>query len=572
MKTEKSLALCIIAGNVEHLIERFVKSFQQLTPHIYVVRACGSQTPDQTLEIAKSLGCKVGIYENAPEHCEWDHVDHFGKARQQAFDMGQADGHDFLMWADTDDVIDLESAKRLSEVIQTNNFDMLYCAYRLSNNGLAPFRERIGKAGMVRWDGAVHEHLEPITPETKLVRLQDDFSYITHLPGTQRKDKPNERNVRIIESLPSEPRYQFYVCQEYHALGRFDDAVKTATEALTAWQKDKSLLQSCEAYELFILLASWNENPEGKFAFLREAWAIEPWRREALCFLSAVYADAGKRQESLAVARMAMSLPRPQETPWTHREALYRWAGIYVYTYALRLNDKIAEADDLEAKIFSQAKGKITIIHPTRGRPEQASMYRKLWLERAYAPENVEYIFGISEDDHESREALKGFRSILIPAGTEKNDYVRKCNELYRVAKGEVIVCAADDVEPPQYWDAEIIKSIPDITKPYVVKVGDGFRNDDLMVTMIFTKSAPSMLGLPKGEFLSSEYIGVYSDNEFSVRSHKAGIVIQTPLVFLHHHPYFEKIEWDETYETQNNPEQMEKGKETFARRNPDFV
>jgi hypothetical protein len=35
--SEKTLALCAIAGNVEHLIERFITSFQKLTPHIYIV-------------------------------------------------------------------------------------------------------------------------------------------------------------------------------------------------------------------------------------------------------------------------------------------------------------------------------------------------------------------------------------------------------------------------------------------------------------------------------------------------------------------------------------------------------
>ena len=570
---KNTLALCVIAGNVETLIERFITSFQKLTPHIYIVRACGSQIPDRTLEIAERMGAKVGIYENQPGHEDWPHVDHFGNARQQAFDMGAADGHTFLMWADTDDLIDPASVARLQEIVQKEEFDLFYCAYKLSNNGLSPFRERVGRAGVVSWDGAVHEHMVCSKPNPDT--LQDDQVAITHMPGTRREDQPNERNIRIIESLPAEPRYQFYVCQEYDSLGRRDEAVSTALAALTAWKENPALLLTCEAYELYVMLANWSGDPAGKEALLREAWALEPWRREALCFLSALYSDQNKAQESLALARMAMSLPKPDLCPWTHREGLYGWAGLYVYTCALRLNGFQKEADQLEKEHFLKQGRKITVLHPVRGRALQSAHVRKLFLERAKDPGSIEYIFVFPEDDLEAFGILGRFRHVLSPAGHMEDvggTYVLNMNTGFQASEGNVIVGSADDIEPPIWWDEQVLTQIGDPGKPAVLAVKDGIRSDDLLVTHIFTRPTPQTLGLPYGEYLSAEYRGVYSDTEFSFRAAKAGILRPSTLTFLHHHPIGGKVENDATYEIMNSSEAYQFGKAVFERRNPDAI
>jgi len=569
--SEKTLALCAIAGNVEHLIERFITSFQKLTPHIYIVQACGSQTPDRTLEIAKKLGAKVGIYENGATGKDWPHVDNFGAARQLAFNMGKADGHHYLMWADTDDCIDPESSTRLKEIVKKEDFDIFYCAYRLSNNGLAPFRERIIRAGTAEWRGAVHEHLVPLMESPD--RLEDDQVGITHMPGTHRQDNPNARNIRIIEGLPAEPRYQFYVCQEYEAVGRMDEAIKTAMAAIEGWKADKTLLQTCEVYELYVMLSRWADDYEARIALLREAWGLEPWRREALCYMSAAYSDMGMAQEALALARMAMILPIPKLKPWTHREGLYGWAGLYVYTCALRMNGEFKEADQLEKNLFIQNGRKITVLHPVRGRPLQSAMVRKTFLERAKDPGSIEYIFAFSEDDTESRDALHRFRHVMTPAGHLDDvggTYVLNMNAAFQVSEGNVIVGSADDIEPPIWWDEQVLSQIGNISVPAVLGVKDGIRQDNLLITHIFTRPTPQTLGLPFGEFLSGEYRGVYSDNEFSFRANKAGIVKPTTLTFQHHHPIAGKVPSDDIYSIMNSPEAYAFGKAVFTRRNPD--
>jgi tetratricopeptide (TPR) repeat protein len=568
---EQSLALCAIAGNVDSFIERFVTSFQKLTPHLYIVQAVGSQVPDRTLEIARRLGAKVGIYQNSEAHRDWPHVDDFAAARNLSFNMARADGHTHLMWADTDDVIDEASAAILSEAVKTREFDLLYAPYRLSNNGLAPFRERIGRADRVEWRGAIHEHLHPLVENH--VRADEPQAFVTHLPSPHRSDNPNARNIRVLESQPETPSRNFYLCQEYDAAGRLDEAVATAVRALEAWQKDRSTLQTCEAYELYILLARWAPENETKLQLLREAWGLEPWRREALAYLTAAYLDLARGQEALAVARMMLSLPAPALQPWTHRASLYGWAGLHLYTAALRLNGAVKEADELEIEHFRKSGRKISVLHPVRGRPMKSLLVRKQFLERARAAASVEYIFAFSEDDHEAQAILGRFRHVLTPAGhlgDVGGTYVRNMNAAFAASDAPVIVGSADDIEPPLWWDEQVLTQLGDPARPAVLGVRDGIRQDGLLITQIFTRPTPQTLGLPYGEFLSGEYRGVYSDTEFSFRAQKAGIVKPTTLTFLHHHPITGRVPSDDTYSIMNSPGAYEYGKAVFERRNPD--
>jgi hypothetical protein len=570
---EKTIALAAIAGNVEHLIERFVTSFQKLTPHIYIVRACGSLVPDQTLSLAAKFGATVAVYENSPDKADWPHVDDFAAARNAAWRMAERGGHDYILWADTDDVIDDASVARMKEIVEKETFDVFFCPYRLSNNGLAPWRERVVRNGTAHWEGAIHEHLVPHDKECD--RLEDDKVSITHIPGTRRHDGPNERNLRILESLPFEPRWGFYLTQEYDAVGRREEAAATAIRTVEMWKADPSSLQACEVYELYILMAKWSEDPALKLSLLREAWALEPWRREALCMQSAIYSDMNLPKECLALARMAMSLPKPDLTPWTHREALYRWAGVYLLTTAMRLNGLIPQADAVEEEMLAKAGKLITVIHPTRGRPLQAAGVRTRFLERAKNPEQIEYIFAFSEDDVETRSVLGRFRHVLSPAGHLEDlggTMVLNSNTAFRAAGGKVIVAAQDDIDPPVWWDEQILGEIGDLDQPCVLGVRDGTRNDDLLVTQVFTRPAVPFLGLPDGEYLSSDYRGQWCDTEFSVRVKAAGLVKPSGLEFTHHHVLFGKAPEDETYRLSLKEEAMAYGKTVFERRNPEVV
>jgi hypothetical protein len=165
-------------------------------------------------------------------------------------------------------------------------------------------------------------------------------------------------------------------------------------------------LSGDERYELYLQLAMRTPDFAPKKSLLHEAHKVSPWRREALAQLAATSLDNGQKQDALAYARAFMALPVPEIVPWTHRPVVYGFGGVGLYACCLRGNGEIETADKFELEWFKKCGAKISVCHPTRGRPQQAAETRKKWLEAAKDPQSVEYIFGFSEDDDETRDIL----------------------------------------------------------------------------------------------------------------------------------------------------------------------
>jgi hypothetical protein len=577
MDTQHSLALVAITGNSEGYIGRFIAAFQKLTPHIYVVRACGGREPDRSLDIAREMGCKVGEYKNADAFQFWDHVDNFAAARQMATDMAEADGHKWLMWADTDDIIEPDSCEtiqqHLRETDPSNTLAMI--PYRLTNNGLNLLRERIWRAGSARWEGAVHEHLEPFDKSGDgQVRWED--CRIVHAPD-EKKDaaaekQGNARNWRIIEAQPDwekDPRWLFYGSLENFGMRNDARGMELAIEALK-----HEALSGDERYELYLQLAMRTPDFAPKKSLLHEAHKVSPWRREALAQLAATSLDNDKNKDALAYARAFMALPVPEIVPWTHRPVVYGFGGVGLYACCLRGNGEVETADKFELEWFKKCGAKISVCHPTRGRPQQAAETRKKWLEAAKDPQSVEYIFGFSEDDTETRDILGRFRHALSPAGNLDavgGTLVQNYNAAVRSSSGKIILTIQDDLEPCLFWDELIWQALADkLNRPAVLQIGDGYRTDDLLITFCVTR--PTLAAMNhKGGIVSDEYRGVFCDNEFTHRAKKRGWMVPSEIVFRHEHPFFNPaVPTDDTYAIENSSEGYRFGLEVFKRRNPD--
>ena len=167
------LSLCVIAGNVERQMPRFLDAFKGLADEVIVVRAVGHQKSDATLELAEARGCITGEYHNGTSYPvpmgdqvliaiepgtsdEWPHVDDFAAARNKACDMATGD---WLMWADTDDVITPESIaqiRRLIEDIGDSDVDGVLMRYVVPEDGVVNWRERLWRRGSARRSSARH--------------------------------------------------------------------------------------------------------------------------------------------------------------------------------------------------------------------------------------------------------------------------------------------------------------------------------------------------------------------------------------------------------------------------------
>ena len=706
------IGLSFIFGNVDAYLPRFLESFQKLTPHLYGVRAIGGQPADSSLEICKKHGVKTGEYKNQPDAADWHHLDDFATARNMAADMAAADGCDWILWADTDDILEDRDRTMLRELLEkrSEGVDFWLLAYALTNNGLRLPRERAWRPGKARWEDAIHENANP-TEDAVVVQCMDVA--ITHKPDIGIKKSPPDRNLKIIDARIPKPlagKWSFYRAQELIGVGRKAEAVEQALEAVKMPD-----LTIPEKYELLINLSGMTDNMATRAEYLSAAHKVDPTRREALACLSAVCLDMNKPDHALAYSRCFMALPEPKVKQWTHRGMLYGWAGNLIHYQCLRLNGMAAEADAAEMEYFAKNGSAITLVHATRARPYEAAATRKLWLERAKNADAIEHIFGIGQDDLESLAVLRRFRHAIAKDGREapsaascynaaaatsggkilvvcadnmippvwwdemilrnlpegpataslnqlfageingngpvmrreaydktgffiqpskekdpaagpkisvchatrgRPEQAIGCRQLWMAkasdpwavewifsvddddataaklkafqpvsgpggcvaawnraaekARGDILVQGSDDWDPPQDWDKILLDRIGDTSKPSVLAISDGHRKDDLLCMAILTRPRWEQQGRVMFSPEYDEASGIYSDNEFSLRAHRAGVIIQAKdVVFTHNNPLWSQTPPDDEYRRHNSKANYEKGEAIFKARNP---
>ena len=551
MKNEK-LSLCIIVGNVENYIARFIESFKPLADEIVVVRAIGNQTPDRTVEIAESLGCVIASeYHNKTIHAQWPHVDDFAAARQKAFD---AASHDLIMWADTDDVIDPESIKRIRETIDLlpEDFDGIQFAYHVPEDGLTVQRERIIRKGRAHWQSPIHEFLQ-FSENPKVASV--DGAVILHRPeGT--RERNDERNLQILESIEHPTTSQkFHLFQSLRAVGRINEAASVVCELLKSNDEN---IGTAEKYELFIAAGQMADNIDIRLQMNLQALSVDPSRKEAYGELCLCYIGLGRNEDALAITT-AMMAQDGSGSAWNVRRKYAGYLGYQLHGMALRACGRDAEADEIETAHFIQNGKKISLIHATRGRCKQAVAARRLWFNRAKNPDAIEHIFGLDLDDPHG-----AFLSVHNHAATDgSGGCVAAWNAAAVKSCGDILIQVSDDWNPPMFWDEIILEAIGDTSKQSVLAISDGHRTDRLLCMAIMTR----WRYLQQGWMFHPDFFSVYSDNYFTDKAYEDGVVIERrDIVFEHLHPVFGKAEWDATYARSNSDKNFANGKATYEK------
>ena len=563
------LSLCVIAGNVEGIMPRFLEQFQPLANEVIVVRAIGNQEADQTMWHANRSGCKVAVYDNntcargvsdnelqrAGNAAKWPHVDDFAAARNMACDMATGD---WLMWADTDDTITADSIdqiKRLIEDIGDSDVDGVLMRYVVPEDGVVNWRERLWRRGSARWVHPIHECLE-FKEGAKHIRFEG--AEIVHA-SEKRSASRDQRNLRILESIPENERtisQHFHVFQSLIALDRNEEAIPKAIEFIGREGVGKN-----ERYEAFFQLARLADDDATKRDMLLQALAVDPTRPEAYGELALANIPIDP-QASLGWSAAMLALPMPPKPPWNLRRAYYGQLGIGLRGMALRANGRHEEANALEGNHFIRNGAKISLLHATRGRPAQAWRCRMNWLRAADNPGAIEHIFGLDADDYASA-PLATVRNV-VNQPMMGDGPVGAWNACAAVSSGQILVQLSDDWEPVQGWDTAILSAIGDTSKPAVLAVSDGHRKDDLLCMAILTRARYNQ----QRHLFHRQFFSMYSDHWFSQCAFRDGVVIDArdKIRFEHLHPAFGKGEMDEIYERSNHAANYENGKATFDR------
>ncbi len=221
----------------------------------------------------------------------------------------------------------------------------------------------------------------------------------------------------------------------------------------------------------------------------------------------------------------------------------------------LDIPNALADARHEIAHFVEPPPAKISLLHATRGRPQQALEARQLWLERAITPERVEHIFAFDHDD-ESSEPLKKFHHVI----QMHNGYsVGAWNLVAKHSTGDILIQLSDDWDPPAGWD-QLVEQRLDVSRERVLWINDGFRKDDLLCMAILTRKYYERHG-----FFDPRFKNVYSDDDFTARAKKAGAIINArDIRITHNHPAAGHAEVDETYLRGNAPEEYDRAKWLF--------
>lgn len=581
LKTQKPwFSLAVICGNEEHHIARFLGAFAPWVDEIILVRAIGNAPPDRTFEVALAAMAEIKTpkpisfheYRNEPG-LDWPHVDNFSRARQMSYDLAQGE---FIMWADCDDIVTEEGGQRLRGAVDLGNFDVMLLHYQCKGSH-SLLRERVIRRGTGRWTGAVHEAIS-LPPAGKFKGLVYPEIQIFHWPLGNNQGKPKEgesleRNLRILRhSVGPSIMAFFYLHRDSLLSGKFEEALDWGKLAVA-----HPGLTVAERYRVYFNLAnlflSRRDFMQAEL-FAQNGLRLCPDRRECFCLMAISYMEQRDFAKALLWIQHAqcITVPPKHQRPNWFEEEWYGWRCDSTHSFILRKLKQQAAAEAVD-DVEHGGNPIISLLHATRGRAQKAVEARDMWFSTAMKPGNIEHIYAIDSDDAESLAELEGFRHVVVEPG---GGCVRAWNAAAAKARGKVLIQMSDDWIPPYHWDNLIMWPLSEpITKklPAVLAISDGTRKDQLLCMAILTAAQYRRQRHEKtGEpyLFHPDYLGVFSDNEFTVRAYDEGVVIEAKdIIFLHQHPVFGSAEMDATYAAQNSAERYAHGLAVFNRRNP---
>lgn len=205
---------------------------------------------------------------------------------------------------------------------------------------------------------------------------------------------------------------------------------------------------------------------------------------------------------------------------------------------------------------------KISLLHPSHGRPVMASKTAEKWILTARNPKEIEYIIGLDNNDPSLNNyqilhnpIFNNIMSFVIDVG----DSTCAISALNRIAKtisntSELLIEICDDIDPMQNWDIELINLLKDVDNfknPKMIGTHDGLRDYGIVFTQpIMNKAAYEKLGF----MIYPEYTSVFADNDFTEVARRTGWLVNAPhILFKHNHYTIGLNPIDDTYKKRNN-------------------
>lgn len=174
----------------------------------------------------------------------------------------------------------------------------------------------------------------------------------------------------------------------------------------------------------------------------------------------------------------------------------------------------------------------ISIIHPTRSRPQKSFETITKWIMKAGA-KNFEIIVSVDVDDPTIEEYRKLYRNLCHPyvwlEGHSKNA-VEAVNSAAKISSGNILIIVSDDTDAAVEWSTRVLR-YTEGKNNFVLKTRDGIQPK--MITMPILDRVYYQLD---GFIYHPRFKHAWADRFLTDLAHKRGRVITKNILFKHLH------------------------------------
>lgn len=173
----------------------------------------------------------------------------------------------------------------------------------------------------------------------------------------------------------------------------------------------------------------------------------------------------------------------------------------------------------------------ITIIHPSRSRPEMAFKTAEKWLNNAYNIDNIQYLMCLDSSDP----SLNYYMTIQTDIDwtgwvNDNKSAIEAINFGTTKATGDLLIVVSDDFSCEPHWDTLLIEALQD-KSDFIVKTKDGIQK-----TLITLPIMDRVYYNRFGYVYHHSYSHMHSDEEMTCVAHMLGKVIDLDISFPHNH------------------------------------
>lgn len=206
---------------------------------------------------------------------------------------------------------------------------------------------------------------------------------------------------------------------------------------------------------------------------------------------------------------------------------------------------------------------KISLVHPSRGRVEQALAAAREWAAKRSGAHEIEHILSVDTDDPAREAYVRMARDAgLIIVVHPNRTMIQAANAGARHATGQLLIVVSDDFGCPERWD-ESLAGLVSGRDEAAVQVGDGIGSR-IMTLPVLTRAYYKRLGY----VYFPGYRSMFADDDLTAVAARDGVLIDARhLEFPHRHYFIGASPVDATYLRQNSGESWWYGWALFEQR-----